>query len=77
MGRDVLPSSTSPADASASSHTWSYTRSAIAGSWPSHFAAADTVVPLSSIRVAAVCLVSCGRITRTSAAVQWRRNALE
>jgi hypothetical protein len=35
------------------------------------------VVPLSSIRVAAVGLVSCSRITGTSAAVQWRRNALE
>jgi hypothetical protein len=34
-------------------------------------------VPLSSIRVAAVCLVSCNRITGTPAAAQWRRNALE
>ena len=52
-------------------------RSVIAGSWPSHFAVADTVVPLSSIRVAAVCLVSCNRITGTPAAVQWWRNAFE
>jgi len=35
------------------------------------------VVPLSSIRVAAVCLVSCNRITGTPAAVQCCRNAFE
>jgi 1-acyl-sn-glycerol-3-phosphate acyltransferase len=52
LARDVPPSSTSPADASAPSYTWPYTRSVIAGSWPSHFAAAETVVPLlrASIR---------------------------
>jgi hypothetical protein len=77
LARDIPPSSTSPAEASASSYTWPYTRSVIAGSWPSHFAVADTVVPLSSIRVAAVCLVSCNRITVKPAALQWRRNALE
>jgi hypothetical protein len=77
LAGDIPSNSTSPADASESSYTWPYTRSVIAGSWPSHFAVADTVVPLSSIRVAAVCLVSCNRITGTPAAVQWCRNALE
>jgi len=72
LAGDIPPNSTSPADASASSYTWPYTRSVIAGSWPSHFAVADTVVPLSSIRVAAVCLVSCNRITGTPAAAHWR-----
>jgi hypothetical protein len=71
------PSSASPADTSASSYTWPYTRSVIAGSWPSHFAAAVTAVPLWSIRVAAVCRVSCNRMTGTPAAAQWRRKALE
>jgi hypothetical protein len=68
LARDIPPSSTSPAEASASSYPWPYTRSVIAGSWPSHFAVADSVVPLSSIRVAAVCQVSCNRITGKPAA---------
>lgn len=77
LAGDTPPKSASPADASASSYTWPYTRSVIAGSWPSHFAVADTEVPLSSIRVAAVCLVSCNRMNGTPAAVQWWRNAFE
>jgi hypothetical protein len=40
-------------------------------------AVADTVVPLSSIRAAAVCRGPCNRMTGTPAALQWRANFLE
>jgi hypothetical protein len=51
-------------------YTCPYTRNVTAGSWPTHLAVADGVVPPSSSIVAAVCLTSCSRITGTAAVTQ-------